>query len=363
MIQSFLSNLAIILLMHLFIGISVNARKEITDGVFRMSIILIVSAAVISMFYLPISYSEYHLDMRFIPLVFLAYIWGWKYALPTLLIVSLWNFLMGGTGAMPGIIFGMVGPTMLVLAFHHRAKLKGKHVEKIVLIIACWLISDVPMIFLAPNGLAMFKEIAPLRLCTFIATAIILYIFIMHERQRRMLNERLQKLVGEDPLTRLLNKRRFYEVLEERLKDKCLCHHYIAMLDLDQFKQLNDSYGHMIGDEVLIKVGRLLKRYEQEHLKIGRYGGEEFILYIGNESVENVVKKMEEIRTEIEETCFVLEEGKKIRVTASIGLARIEEDVHFHQSIHHADKNLYLAKKNGRNQVVSGWNISKMKTS
>lgn len=363
MIQSVLSNLAIILLMHLFIGISVNARKELTDGVFRMSIILIISAAVISMFYLPISYGEYQLDMRFIPLVFLAYLWGWKYVLPTLLIVSLWSFLMDGSGVMLGIIFGMVGPTLLVLAFHHRAKLKGKHIEKIVLVIACWFISDVPIIFLTPNGFEMFKEIAVLRLCTFVATAIILYIFIMHERQRRMLNERLQKLVGEDPLTRLLNKRRFYEVLEEKLKNKNLSHHYIAMLDLDHFKRLNDTYGHIIGDDVLIKVGQLLKRYEQEHLKIGRYGGEEFILYIGNESVENVVKKMEEIRTDIEETCFILEEGKKIRVTASIGLAPIEEDVHIYQSIHHADKNLYLAKKNGRNQVVSAWNITKMKTS
>lgn len=362
MIQSILSNLAIILLMHLFMSMLVNFRKELSAWIFRSAMILLVAGSVISMLYLPILFGNFALDLRFIPLVFLSYIWGWKYAFPTLLIVSIWRFFMGGDGALPGIIFGMVGPTLLALAFHHRAKLKGKYTEKLFLIIGCWFISDFPIIFIIPNGLEVFKDIALVRLFTFIATAVILYTFIALERQRRTLNEKLQRLAGEDPLTKLLNKRRFYEIIEGKIRCERL-QHYIAMMDLDHFKKLNDTYGHVIGDEVLCKVARILKRHEQEQIRIARYGGEEFILYIGNESLEKASQILEEIRAEIEGTCFITHQEKPIRITASFGLSPIDENSHILESVNQADKNLYLAKKNGRNRVVTPHDASILRTS
>lgn len=362
LIQSILSNLAIILLMHLFMSMVLNLRRELSYWTFRLSLILLVSFAVISMFYLPITFGNFSLDMRFIPLVFLGYIWGWKYALPALIIVSMWRFFIGGDGMLPGIVFGMVGPTLLALIFHHRSKLHGKHLERILLVSACWFLCDFPIIFFIPNGLEIFKGIALIRLSTFIATAIILYTFIALERQRRTLNEKLQRLAGEDPLTRLLNKRKFYEIIEKKIKTSG-SHHYIAMLDLDHFKKLNDTYGHVIGDDVLLKVGKILKKYELDNLKIGRYGGEEFILYISGESLQKAQQIMEKIRTEIEETCFMLEQGKSIRITVSIGLAHVETNCHILHSVNEADKYLYLAKKNGRNRVITAREASILKSS
>lgn len=361
MLQSILSNLAIILLMHLFMSMFLNLRKEVPTRIIDVSITLIVSLAVIAIFYLPINFDGYMLDMRFIPLVFLSYIWGWKRAIPALLIVSTWRYLMGGEGAIPGIIFGMVGPTLLVLAFHHRSKLQGNYIEKILLIVACWFISDFPIIYFIPDGLDIFKDIAFVRSLTFVGTAIILYTFIALERQRRTLNEKLQKLAGEDPLTKLLNKRRFYEVITERIHRSDTS--FIAMLDIDHFKKLNDTYGHVIGDEVLIKVGKILKNYEHEDLKIGRYGGEEFIFFIGCASFECASQILEKIRMEISETSFVLEQGKPARITVSIGMAKLEKEAHIIESVNRADKCLYLAKKNGRNRIITSRDAALIKSS
>lgn len=348
--------------MHLVMSMLVNFREEISTRIIDLAITLIVSGAVITIFYLPINFDGYMLDMRFIPLVFLAYIWGWKLGIPALVIVSTWRLFMGGDGTVPGILFGMIGPTFLALAFHHRAKLQGKHLERILLILSCWLICDLPIIFLLPNGLEIFKGIAFVRSVTFVGTAIILYSCIVLERQRRTLNEKLQKLAGEDPLTKLLNKRRFYEIMKEKVKKEGTTH-YLAMLDIDHFKKLNDTYGHVIGDDVLTKVGRILKKYEHDDLRIGRYGGEEFIFFIGNSSFEEASQILEQIRTEISDTCFILEQGKTIKITVSIGLANIERDSHILQSINQADKNLYLAKKNGRNRIVTSMDATCIKTS
>lgn len=361
MLQSILSNLAIILLMHLFMSMLINFRKEVPTRIINISMTLLVSGAVIFIFYLPINFDGYLLDMRFIPLVFLSYIWGWKLGIPALIIVSTWRYFMGGEGVLLGIIFGMVIPTLLAAAFHRRSKLHGKHVERILLIASCWFICDFPIIFFIPNGLEIFKDIAFIRFFTFVGTALILYTFIALERQRRTLNEKLQKMAGEDSLTKLLNKRRFFEVMREKIHMGDTP--FIAMLDIDHFKKLNDTYGHVIGDDILRRVGKILKKYEHDNFRIGRYGGEEFILFIGNSSFESATRMLEKIRLEISETCFTLEQGLTAKITVSIGMSRLDRESHILDSVHQADKFLYLAKKNGRNRLITSQDAALIKSS
>lgn len=361
LLQSILSNLAVILLMHLLMSMLINLREEVTTKVINISMTLLVSGAVIVIFYLPINFDGYMLDMRFIPLVFLSYIWGWKLGIPALIIVSTWRFFMGGEGVLLGIIFGMVIPSLLAQAFHHRSKLHGKHLERILIILTCWFICDFPIIFFIPNGLEIFKDIALIRSSTFVGTALILYTFIALERQRRTLNEKLQKMAGEDSLTKLLNKRRFFEVVREKIYMGDTP--YIAMLDIDHFKKLNDTYGHVIGDDVLRKVGKILKKYEHDNLKIGRYGGEEFILFIGNSSFEGAAHTLEKIRAEISETCFNLEQGKADKITVSIGMSKLNRESNILDSVNQADKFLYLAKKHGRNRLITSRDAALIKSS
>ena len=87
MIQSILSNLAIILLGHLFMSMLMSQKKRLSEKVFSIFIVLLFSIVIISMFYLPIQIDDYNFDLRLIPLMFLAIFRGWKIALPTLIIV------------------------------------------------------------------------------------------------------------------------------------------------------------------------------------------------------------------------------------------------------------------------------------
>lgn len=352
MIQSILSNLAIILLMHLTMSTVYNFQRKIKPIVLKVITILLNSASVIILFYLPIQLIEgYFVDMRFIPLVFLAYIQGWKLAIPSLLIAATWRFFMGGAGMPPGIIFGMVLPTLVALAFHPRSKLKKRYVEKIFVIVLCWFVCDFPIIFIVPNGLEIFQDTALIRITSFVITAIILYTFIMQDRQRRFLNHQLMKMADEDPLTKLLNKRKFFEVIEEKLKI-LKPNHYIAMIDIDHFKKVNDTYGHLFGDKILCEVANLLKKYENRNIVISRFGGEEFILYFGETDYETTKLILEEIRREIKNTTFIFNEKIPVTITISIGLAPLKSEHNLIESIYFADQNLYKAKQSGRDCLI-----------
>lgn len=328
-----------------------HSKNKLTSITFQVLTILLVSSSVISMFYLPIHIGNYWVDLRCIPLVFYAYFYGWKIAFPSLLIASIWRFSMGGDGMVPGIVFGMVGPTLLALAFHFRSKLEKHYFEKLVIIIGSWLICDVPIIFLIPNGIEIFKDIVFIRAASFIITSIIWYIFIMQNRQLQTLHNKLVKLAGEDPLTQLLNKREFFTVVNQKIKD-LQPNHYIAMVDIDYFKQINDLYGHLAGDKVITDIASILKKYTSEYVQIGRYGGEEFIIYIGNATNTSATQLIHKIHKEIQFHQFVIDDNKPLNITASIGLALLENNSTLLHTINKADINLYIAKKNGRNRLV-----------
>lgn len=352
MIQSILSNLAIILLMHLTMTVVMDFEKSLKPIYIKIITVLLNSGSVIAMFYLPIYLNDnFFVDMRLIPLTFLAFIQGWKVAIPSLLIASTWRFFMGGNGMVPGIIFGMVLPTLIALAFHPRSKLQRHYIEKIFVIFLCWFVCDFPIIFIVPNGLEIFQETAFVRASSIVVTAIILYTYIMQDRQRRVLNRHLEKMADEDPLTKLVNKRKFYELLEEKtstLKPK----HFIAMIDIDHFKKVNDTYGHLFGDKILVEVADILKKYECKNLIVGRFGGEEFIIYIGESNLNTARNILEEMRKDIKNTTFTFKDNVAVNITVSIGLSELEANDNLIQTIYYADQNLYKAKRSGRDCLV-----------
>lgn len=352
MIQSILSNLAIILLMHITMSTLYNFQKKMKPIVLDLITVLLNSTSVITLFYLPIQLNDgFFVDMRFIPLVFLAYIHGWRITIPSLLLASAWRFFMGGAGMVPGILFGMILPTLIALAFHPRSKLAKRYFEKIFVIVLCWFACDFPIIFIVPNGWEIFVDTAFIRLASFIITSIILYTFIMQDRQRRFLNHQLMKMADEDPLTKLLNKRKFFEVLEEKLK-VLKPNHYVAMIDIDHFKKVNDTYGHLFGDTILCKVSELLNQYAGKNIVISRFGGEEFIIYFGETDYDTTKNILENIRMDIKNTTFLFNEKVPVHITISIGLSPLNPKDSINQAIYAADQNLYKAKKSGRDCLV-----------
>jgi len=179
----------------------------------------------------------------------------------------------------------------------------------------------------------------------------------------RVSNIRLLEMSNTDGLTEVKNRRYFDLQLEEELQRARRTKGSIAllMLDIDNFKKVNDEYGHIAGDKCLIAVASCLKSSVQRISDtVARYGGEEFAIIIANTDEANCLKIAENIRTAIEDI-QVFENNKAVSLTISIGVSQCKlADVQCDavSLLSAADKALYQAKKQGRNQVCSNILIS-----
>lgn len=149
-----------------------------------------------------------------------------------------------------------------------------------------------------------------------------------------------------DGLTKTYN-RGFFQKQYPRYLEKSKSGHVI-MFDIDNFKSVNDTYGHLTGDTVLSTVAATVKHVAAKQSKIYRYGGEEFVLLTKDMSTEQSVALAEKIRQSVEKLTWK-EEGMHITISMGIGHLQTDEG----DLIEFADKRLYIAKKNGKNQVVS----------
>lgn len=161
--------------------------------------------------------------------------------------------------------------------------------------------------------------------------------------------QKYENMATTDQLTGLYNRYKFtelfvslYATMVKRENEMGL-----IMIDIDHFKTINDTYGHNIGDKVLVSISLILKKYFRNVDIICRWGGEEFVVLVPTASVENSVKIAEKIRQGIEDEKIL--DGKKI--TASFGVTSVEKDDKLENVIKRADEALYEAKKNGRNSV------------
>lgn len=166
--------------------------------------------------------------------------------------------------------------------------------------------------------------------------------------------ERLKFLANTDPLTGCLNRRALLEELEREL-ERARRYHLdvtIMMVDLDRFKQINDTRGHLVGDTVLGKMGELLRREARSVDIVARYGGEEFTLVLPDTGGHGGVVFAERIRAHTERLNFA-DAGEPLRVTVSIGVATFSggDRVTAESMIAKADAALYRAKGAGRNLV------------
>lgn len=169
----------------------------------------------------------------------------------------------------------------------------------------------------------------------------------------KLANERLSYLSTTDLLTGLLNRSAFIESFMQfcQIENQNIG---LIMFDIDFFKSINDTYGHLCGDMVLSKIGSLLKDKLNKQTLIGRYGGEEFILSFPTSSIEEVKQLSEDLRLMIQETVFVYE-NHVIKISISIGAVFYPYDtnhgIDIDQLLALADQHLYISKQNGRNRV------------
>ncbi len=164
-------------------------------------------------------------------------------------------------------------------------------------------------------------------------------------------NVTLTSLSIKDQLTDVYNRRHFLEVLDNEINHlkKYKQNFHVMMIDLDEFKRINDSHGHLFGDEVLRKVSHQILKSVRDYDIVARYGGEEFCVIVSHLNPEDSLVIAERIRLQVEN--LVLRNNMKI--TVSIGVTTYCDNDTAESIVHRADKNLYVAKSQGKNKVYS----------
>jgi len=165
--------------------------------------------------------------------------------------------------------------------------------------------------------------------------------------------DKFKNEASTDSLTKLFNRRSFDEILDKAmaLYNKNDLHFSLVILDLDDFKKLNDSYGHQAGDEVLRTFGHILQKNMRQEDSAFRYGGEEFAIIASGDKAKNIKLFIDRIRKQVKETIITFEDHQ-ITFTFSAGIACVHKTVSKDELINSADQALYYAKRHGKDQVI-----------
>jgi diguanylate cyclase len=166
--------------------------------------------------------------------------------------------------------------------------------------------------------------------------------------------DRASAQARHDPLTGSLNRKGLDEAMEReiaraRRRGAPLC---LALLDIDNFKTINDRLGHTAGDAALVHLAQVTREVMRPQDLLARYGGEEFVLILPDTTVANGVAAMTRLQRELT-TRFFLQGKEKVLITFSAGVAQLSESETSTEAIQRADKSMYLAKRSGRNRVMA----------
>lgn len=170
-----------------------------------------------------------------------------------------------------------------------------------------------------------------------------------HEELRE-LHEQAEHRASIDQMTGLLNRESFLNNTKFRRRKADAG--FLLMIDVDNFKQINDQHGHQAGDAALLLIVSVLNKQIRQSDILGRLGGEEFALFLSDLGPERAWDMAEEIRSSVEKIVFQPQEGVVHPLTVSIGIAPAPVRERMYAIMHHADQSLYSAKRSGRNRVA-----------
>jgi len=163
---------------------------------------------------------------------------------------------------------------------------------------------------------------------------------------RRTFNNNIDKIIAGDPGTADRLTAPSLRPSTRRMSSSGITN-WLAVMDIDHFKRVNDQFGHLYGDEVLILLSRLMRRIFRQHDQLFRFGGEEFVVVLDRTSEENARRVLERFRAAVEHHHF----PQIGQVTISIGFVRLDKTDVSSSLVGRADQALYFAKNNGRNQT------------
>jgi diguanylate cyclase (GGDEF)-like protein len=191
------------------------------------------------------------------------------------------------------------------------------------------------------------------KICLALVTTVLLANAFSLTNRRQLAD--LRRMVNIDPLTGAGNRR------AQNLKLDSACAIFrrneraasVLLLDIDFFKQINDTHGHIVGDQILVELSELVKRNTRATESLYRYGGEEFVVVAEQTSLDAAVNLAEKLRSQTERELF----AAGIRITVSIGVAELQRGEEKEDWLRRADAALYRAKGRGRNKVIVADNL------
>ncbi len=177
-----------------------------------------------------------------------------------------------------------------------------------------------------------------------------------------VLQKKLHVQATIDPLTKILNRRALDAIAQAEIERALETNSPLSLiiLDIDYFKKLNDTYGHQLGDDVLVKFARLISNSLRSYDTFARFGGEEFVILLPKTNAKSALKLSEKLRRLIGKTKFSSQrDGRTISLTFSAGVSELNRDsADLGELLSHADKALYHAKQTGRNKSTDFFQLA-----
>ena len=286
-----------------------------------------------------------------------------KWFIPAVLVASfatfiLFPFLWFSTGGATGstMPYLLMAGFIVVIMFQGKIRTLILVATPVVFSIFIFLEMLYPDICIPyPSRQAHYIDLIIGLVTSFLATMTMAVIVLSRYRKAELESKELVRQLGElsviDPLTEVYNRRMLTSSLQEEMR-KCYENGEaltICLLDIDHFKQVNDVYGHLCGDEVLVTLARILKESVSECDMVGRYGGEEFFILLKGQPLDRALKTIEKLHKAIPEHDW----QDVCTITISCGVSEYAHGMSYSDFLRTADHCLYKAKEAGRNQIVS----------
>jgi diguanylate cyclase len=295
-------------------------------------------------------FGETMVDLRHIPILLTAYYGGVIPTLITMGMIIIGRFLISFSISSVTAMLLIVAVTVSALLIN---KLPTRNSRIIAMLTSSNIIFTVVIMYLLQDVQTLLFLIPLFWGISYLAGAVAFYT-IESTREMQMLVKRYKEESLTDSLTGLHNVRQFDEKYNFLTKEAEKNKENLSLIyiDIDHFKDINDTYGHKEGDVVLKQLGELIQNNVREKDIVSRNGGEEFTVMLPDTTLEEAQTTAERVRTAVENYSFVLTNEKIIHITVSIGAASHPETSQAHELIAEADKALYLAKSSGRNKIV-----------
>lgn len=345
MLLTLVINFCLLTTMMYLLSLTYRSAEEINDTAVYVPRVLLMAVMAVALMLYPAKVAPgVIIDMRAVPIAYLALRKGVWAGLLALIPLLLYRFYLGGAGTWSAA-FSAVGVVLLGSLLHRSVNLFAPRLDWRSLwwrLLLVFLPNGILIPVLRGDPAALLTVYLPLMVMTY--AGFLISLGIQRSRYKLLsLVATYERQAHQDALSDLPNRRQFDLDLARMEEADLLC-----LVDIDHFKKINDTYGHAAGDEVLTQLGGVLKGRLRSHDQAYRYGGEEFAVIFRSPGTAAPELLAERLRQAVEQTSFTALAGHPL--TVSVGVTRrgtVPLDTCFLQ----ADQALYAAKTAGRNRV------------